>query len=235
MRVISLQHRGVKLKLIVVFLVICERQWRFVTGEYDRSGSWLDTVKRMVSLLVLLCMSSFFSIILRKPNLDLNFVSTHVITVAAVRHWFLWDSTELCYTWWIVCVECDSYQDSFLPSRSSAWWRPGRRRREDQEASKNSVFPEEVAAHNVGHLHRRQGARGQQQWLHPRSQPAQVHFSCVSLWGKLGQRAQRHTRLNSDPLRWLKRNTREASGSRLSGLNQQQEACEQSRMIMYSN
>lgn len=98
-------------------------------------------------------------------------------------------------------MECDSYQGSFLSSRSTARWRPGRRRRKDQEASKNSLFPEEVAAHNVGHLHRRQGARGEQQWLRPRSQPAQVHFSCVSVW----RRAQRHTRLSLDPLRWLKK------------------------------
>lgn len=110
-------------------------------------------------------------------------------------------------TWWIVCEECDSYQGSFLPSRSPAWCSLGRRRRKDQEASKNSIFPEEVAAHHVGHLHRRQGARGQQQWLCPRSQsqPAQVHFGCVSPWRELGQRAQRHAGLNSDPLRQIQK------------------------------
>lgn len=129
-------------------------------------------------------------------------------------------------TWWIVCVECDSYQGSFLSSRSTGRWGPGGRRGKDQEARKNSVLPEEVAAHHVGHLHRRQGAGGQQQWLQPRPQPAQVHFSRVSPRRKLGQWAQWHTRLSLDPLRWLKQNEipREGSVSCLSGLNQQQEA-----------
>lgn len=108
---------------------------------------------------------------------------------------------------WIICEECDSYQGSFLPSRSTAWCSPGRRRRKDQEASKNPIFPEEVAAHHVGHLHGRQGARGQQQRLCPRSQsqPAQVHFGRVSPWRELGQRAQRHAGLNSDPLRRIQK------------------------------
>ena len=85
----------------------------------------------------------------------------------------------------------------------------GRNRREDQEARQNSLFPEEVAAHHVGHLHRHQGAGGQQQRLLPRSrsrsEPAQVQFGHLPAWGELGQRAQRHARVNSDPLTRLEK------------------------------
>lgn len=82
-------------------------------------------------------------------------------------------------------------------------------RRKDQEARQNALFPEEVAAQHVGHHHRQQGAGGQQQRVHPRSrsqsEPAQVQFSYLPAGGKLGQRAQRHARVNSDPLTRLKK------------------------------
>lgn len=100
---------------------------------------------------------------------------------------------------------------SFLCSRGglgSARRGLGRDRREDQEARQNSLLPEEVAAHHVGHLHRHQGAGGQQQRLLPRSrsrsEPAQVQFGHLPAGGELGQRAQRHARVNSLTLTlWL--------------------------------
>lgn len=107
----------------------------------------------------------------------------------------------------------DADQRSFLFSRGgvgTAGWRLGGDGRKDQEARQNSVFAEEVATHHMGHLHRHQGAGGQQQRVLPRSQPepAQVQFSYLPAGRRLGQRAERHACVNSDPPTRLKRKGR---------------------------
>lgn len=111
---------------------------------------------------------------------------------------------------------------SFLFSRGglgTAWRSLGGNRRKDQEARQNSLLPQEVATHNMGHLHRHQGPRGEQQRVLPRSrsQPeqAQVQFSYLPAGGKLGQRAQRHACVNSDPLTRLKTKKNKITRERL--------------------
>ena len=89
-------------------------------------------------------------------------------------------------------------------------------RRKDQEARKNTLLPEEVAPHHMGHLHRHQGAGGQQQRVLPRSrsqsEPAQVQFGHLPARRELGQRAKRHPRVNTGSVTRLKKTTQKAFG-----------------------
>lgn len=131
--------------------------------------------------------------------------------MATYRDWY---SMCFMYTGVKTCnMILISFPSCFRGGVGTGRWSLGGDRREDQEARQNSLFPEEVATHHVGHLHRHQGARGQQQrvlpWSRSRSEPAQVQFSDLPAGGKLGQRAQRHTCVNSDPLTRLKKITRE--------------------------
>lgn len=107
-----------------------------------------------------------------------------------------------------------------------------------------------MASHHLGDLHGYQGARGQQQRVHPGSrskpEPAQVQFSYLPSGRQPGERAQRHPCVNSDPSRGLKIKMEDVwfSSVQLSVLVlnrlQQEEAIEsivnkQSSLIMYSN